>query len=264
MRMMRMVMAGATACALMAATLPAASAAEEETAGNNLSAPLAFSELVFLPPLNYPESEQFSGEVRPGFVVKDDPTSAACMGALQQDAGNVWEAPLAFQEGVGVSTVDWGDNLESMDPNLNRTYTRVEVALKRTLEAPVSGYDMCWISGSGQTEMWGAQVTGGPGNWQPVKSDRTEALVYTAGARLTIQRIVPGWEYSWNSATKRWEGLGADAPYFSGALHEDAADGPGSFGAEVTIAGNLSYGYLWETKSIPQGEYRLTFSLERI
>lgn len=260
--MLRMAMAGASICALMAATLPAANAAEEETAGNNLSAPLIWAESDHLPPLLNPPEPRFEGDVLPGHVVALDSTSAECMGAVQQDFDNVWQAPAAYQDDAAITTLDWGDNLESMDPNLSKAYTRVEVGLIKALDTPQIGYDMCWISGRGQSELWGAQVTGGSGNYSAVTSDRTEAIVYTAGARLTIQRIVPDREYTWNASTKQWQGTGADVPYYSGALHEDAADGPGNFGAEITISGRLSYGYLWPTNSIPQGEYRLTFSLD--
>jgi hypothetical protein len=249
-------------CAILASGLPAAFAAEEEEAGNNLSVPVLWSEEEYLPPITMPVTEQFTGEVLPGHVVAQDSTSAACMGAVQQDFGNVWQAPAVLQAGGAVTTVDWGDNLEAMDPNLSRAYTRVEVGLAQTLATPSTGYDMCWISGKGMQELWGAQVTGGSGNYSAVTSERTEALVYTAGARLTIQRIVPGRDYSWDASAMRWQGTGTDAPYFNGALHEAASDGPGAFGAEITISGRMSYGYLWPTNSIPQGEYRLTFSLD--
>ena len=87
-------------------------------------------------------------------------------------------------------------------------------------------------------------------------------MVYTAGARLTIQRIVPGRAYTWDAASHRWTGSGADTPLFSSAVHEKTADGPGTYGAEVTVSGKITYGYNWMTGGVPQGEYRLTFSLD--
>ena len=261
MRMMRMVVASASACALVAVGLPAAQAAET-TAGNNLSVPLLWSEADYLPPLTIPVTEQFTGEVLPGHLISQDSTSPECMGAVQQDPGNIWQADTALTAGSSVTTIDWGDNLEAMDPNLSRAYTRVEVGLLKSLDETATGYDMCWISGRGSDELWGAQVTGGEGSREPVTSERTEAVVYTAGARLTIQRIVPGRDYSWNATQKRWTGTGADEPYYNGALHEKTSDGPGNFGAEITISGKLSYGFLWSTNAIPTGEYRLTFSLD--
>ena len=262
MKIAKVAIVATSVCAVFAATLPATQAAEEETAGNNLSIPLLWTEAAFPPPITIPVTEKFEGAVESGYVVARDTTSEPCEGALQKDFDNVWQADTALAEGNAISTVDWGDNIESMDPNLSRAYTRVEVGLYSNLETPANGYEMCWISGRGQNEVWGAQVTGGMGNRMPVITERTEAAVYTAGARLTIQRIVPDRNYNWNAATHRWEGTGADAPYYSGALHEGAADGPGSFGAEVTVSGKLSYGYLWDAASVPQGEYRLTLSLD--
>lgn len=262
MHVWRTALIGAVMCAVAGSSMTAAFAAEEEEAGNNLSVPLLWSEAAYPPPITTPVTEQFEGVVESGHVVARDETSAECDGALQKDAGNVWQSDVALAEGGAISTVDWGDNLEAMDPNRSRAYTRVEMGLYSTLEEPATGYDMCWIEGRGQNEVWGAQVTGGAGNWAAVTSEQTEAMVYTAGARLTIQRIVPDRTYTWNAATHQWQGTGADAPYYSGAIHEGAADGPGSFGSEVTVSGRLSYGYLWDAGSAPQGEYRLTFSLD--
>ena len=252
---------GVCATALIMAMVPSAQAAEE-TVGNNLSVPTQWSEAAYPPPITMPVTEQFAGDVQSGNVVAQDEESATCDAALQQDLGNTWQADTALVEGSSVTSVNWGDNLESMDPNLSSAYTRVEMGLTQALLTPMKGYDMCWVSGRGPDEVWGAQVTGSSGSWTPTTSLRSEAVVYTAGARLTIQRIVPDRTYTWDAAAHRWQGLGADDPYFSGALHDPVADGPGSFGAEVTISGNLSYGYNWSTQSIPRGEYRLTFSLD--
>ena len=263
MRTFGIVAIGASMCAVLSGSLVSAHAAET-TVGNNLSVPLIWSESAYPPPITIPVTEQFSGEVLPGHVIARDTTSPECLGAVQQDPGNVWQGDTSLVAGNSVTSVDWGDNLESMDPNLSRAYTRVEVGLSHTLETASTGYDMCWISGRGTNEMWGAQVVGPAESRTPVTSERTDALVYTAGARLTIQRIVPDRDYAWNPSAKRWEGTGADSPYFSSALHEAQPDGPGSFGAEVTISGRLTYGYLWNTSAIPTGEYRLTFSLDGV
>lgn len=262
MHVWRTALIGAVMCAVAGSSMTAAFAAEEEEAGNNLSVPLLWSEAAYPPPITTPVTEQFEGAVRPGHVIARDETSAECDGALQKDAGNVWQGDVALAEGGAITTVDWGDNLEAMDPNLSRAYTRVEMGLYSALAEPATGYDMCWIEGRGQNEVWGAQVTGGSGNWAAVTSERLEAMVFTAGARLTIQRIVPDRTYTWNPTTHQWQGSGADAPYFNAAIHEGAPDGPGSFGSEVTVSGRLSYGYLWDANTVPQGEYRLTFSLD--
>lgn len=262
MRTMRMAVVGVSVCALMAATLPQVLAAEEEEAGNNLSVPVLWSESAYPPAFSEAVTERFEGVVEDGYVVSQDETSDPCQGAIQKDPNNIWRADTMLAEGGAIATVDWGDSIEARDPNLNRAFTRVEMGLYANVDESMTGYDMCWIEGRGQSEVWGAQVTGGAMNRMPVTNESMEAMVYTAGARLTIQRIVPDRTYSWNPSTSQWQGSGADAPYFNSAVHEAPAEGPGTFGAEVTVSGKLSYGYLWDAKSMPQGEYRLTFSLD--
>ena len=46
------------------------------------------------------------------------------------------------------------------------------------------------------------------------------------------------------------------------AVHEKTADGPGTYGVEVSVSGKITYGYNWDTGDLPNGEYRLTFSLD--
>ena len=40
------------------------------------------------------------------------------------------------------------------------------------------------------------------------------------------------------------------------------ADGPGGYGAEVTVSGGMTYGYVWHARGAESGLYRLTFSLK--
>jgi hypothetical protein len=51
-----------------------------------------------------------------------------------------------------------------------------------------------------------------------------------------------------------------DQTLFDGSV----PDGPGKFGAEINVAGNLTYGYVWDLKQnpVPAGTYRITFSLD--
>ena len=120
----------------------------------------------------------------------------------------------------------------------------METSLYAAVDPPMTRYEMCYISGQGPDEVWGLRVTEQPGSlpddpvtYLPVTSDSAEAMVYTAGARLTIQRIVPGRAYTWDAVNHRWTGSGADTPVFSSAVHEKTADGPGTYGAEVTVSG---------------------------
>jgi hypothetical protein len=233
-----------------------------ETAGNNLSYPVQTAESVY--PLTFPGTAgtvTIDGVVLPGTYSTDDLTP--CLGAVQKDALNSWQADSALATPNVVTTIDWGDNLESKDWKLG-TVVRVETGLyDNVLAAPMTRYEMCYISGSGTDEVWGLRVTGTAGNYTAVEvPDNLEAMVYTAGARLTIQQIVPGGTYTWDPATHAWTGTGASAPIFNMAAWQRTEDGPGSYGAELNVGGKIVYGYVWKTTGLTAGEYRLTFSLD--
>ena len=201
-----------------------------------------------------------TGAVLEGQLTPDDPTP--CLGAVQKDAMNSWQAGSVLATPNSVTTIDWGDNLESKDWRLG-TVVRVETGLyDGALAEAMTRYEMCYISGSGTDEVWGMQVTGVPGAYVPVTTESTEAMVYTAGARLTIQQIVPGSEPTWDPALHAWIGAGASTPTFNMATWERTADGPGSYGAELNVGGKVVYGYVWQTSGLTAGEYRLTFSLD--
>ena len=148
--------------------------------------------------------------------------------------------------------MDWGDSLEAMDA---RSMQRVETTLKANITAgmladpaatTMTSYPMCKTSvDTGQDEMWGAIVDEDP-------LEKEDALVYTAGARLTIQRVVPDRAYTWDTANHRWIGCGADDPVVNTSVR-DAGDGPGAYGAEVTISGNVTYGYVLGHRRSAQG-----------
>ena len=101
-----------------------------------------------------------------------------------------------------------------------------------------------------------------PENYSPVTIDSAEAMVYSAGGRLTIQRITDPAAATWNSSLSRWVGEGVQAPIFSGAAWERTSDGPGSYGAELNVQGKVVYGFIWRTGDLDEGDYRLTFSLD--
>lgn len=221
---------------------------DDEGAGNNLSYPVLWSESGYSLVLR-------TADDLPVF----DGASAACtevtgQAALQKDAKNIWQADNEPVVNV-TNTIDWGDALEATDANSKMQ--RVEVSLYSNLAEPMNGYAMCKTNTvTGPGEMWGAINSG------PVPTAFTDAMVYTAGGRLTIQRVVPDRAYAWNSTTHQWTGSGADDPVFNAAVHERTSDGPGTFGVEVTISGKITYGYVWSTDGLPLGEYRLTFSLD--
>ncbi len=229
-------------------------AAEEETAGNNLAVPILWSEDGYTVPLR-----GAMGTPTLTGATAACSTVAGATAALQQDEGNTWQADNILLAGNQVSSIDWGDNLESKDWRVGQML-RVETGLYSDVSsAPMTGYEMCYVSGSGQTEMWGAVLNGPDG---AVSYEGTEAMVYSAGARLTIQRIDAGATPSWDATNHRWTGAGVADPVYNGALHEGTAGGTNSFGAEINVSGKLVYGFIWQTAGLYNGEYRLTFSLD--
>ena len=95
-----------------------------------------------------------------------------------------------------------------------------------------------------------------------VEYESSEAMVYTAGARLTIQRIDADATPTWDAVQHRWVGKGVADPVFNGAVHEKTSDGPGSYGAEINVSGKVVFGFNWQTDGLFNGDYRITFSLD--
>jgi hypothetical protein len=217
----------------------------DEAAGNNLSFPVQWSESAYSVTLPGVEGTvTIGGEVLEGFTgTAEDTTRVPCLGAVQKDPLNSWRADSALVTPNVVTSIDWGDNLESQDWKLGGV-VRVETGLyDNVLAAPMTRYEMCYISGSGTDEVWGLRVTGAPGAYTAVELESTEAMVYTAGARLTIQQILPGGSYTWDPATHTWTGTGASAPVFNMAAWQRTTDGPGSYGAELNVGGKIVYGF---------------------
>lgn len=243
---------------------PTGSAAEEETAGNNLAFPVLWSEADYTLPLRGTMLETTVDGVL--MDCSDETADATDKGAIQKDENNLWQAENIVSPGNMVSNLDWGDNIEVKDWNVGNP-VRIETALyaDRT-EDPMTGYLMCHVEGRGPGEIWGAQVEqamGGMGGGATlIDYESTEALVYTAGARLTIQRIDEGATPTWDAAQHRWVGQGVADPEFNGAVHEKTSDGPGSYGAEINVSGKVVFGFNWQTDGLFNGEYRITFSLD--
>lgn len=256
------VTAGLVASSL--AMMPASFAAEEDAVGNNLAFPVLWSEEGYTLPLQGVMGETtIDGDLEP---CSEETEGATDQAAVQKDLGNSWQAENIVLPGNAVAELDWGDNIEVKDWNVGPP-VRVETALyaDRT-EDTMTGYLMCHVSGKGTDEVWGAQVatggSGGGGGQSLITYDSTEALVYTAGARLTIQRIDEGASPTWDSTQKRWVGSGVADPVFNGAVHEKTSDGPGTYGAEVNVSGKIVFGFNWQTDGLFNGEYRITFSLD--
>lgn len=253
--------------ALSATLLTPISAAEDEEAGNNLAYPVLWAEEDGRPvvPGTF-GTDLFTGEILDGTLGPD--STEPCKGAVQKDAGNSWQAEnLAVGPDHSVTTIDWGDNIEVKDWRIGSP-VRVETGLyDDALATTMKQYQMCYIGGTAETEVWGASVSGaggggGGGGVTANTLDSTSAMVFTSGARLTIQRIDDPTQASWDAATHRWVGSGTEDPVFNSAVYEKTADGPGTYGAELNVQGKLIYGFNWATTGLYNGEYRITFSID--
>ena len=247
---------------------PPSSAAEDEEAGNNLSFPVLWSEADYVLPLQGTMGVTSVGTLD---ACSDETPDATANAAIQKDESNSWQAENVVSPGNQVTSLDWGDNIEVKDWKIGPP-VRVETALYADLGTEtMTGYLMCHVSGQGTDEVWGAQVESGTGNGTMetrqshnslIEYESTEALVYTAGARLTIQRVDEGANPTWDAAQHRWVGSGVADPVFNSAVHEKTSDGPGTYGAEVNVSGKVVFGFNWRTDDLYNGEYRITFSLD--
>lgn len=264
-------------------SVPAAAAKPgEETSGNNLATPVIWAEGISKPLRTYnndPQAVLFNGLTS---ACNDFPGEICYQ---QQDPDNIWQAESwpaatsdttsygtatttgAITDGLLIDEVDWGDNLEARDWNVN-SIIRLEVVLWQLLGGdgsgglegnhplpPMTAFEMSYLFGQGPSEMWGTTMQTGAG---------AEATVYSDCARLTIQKIaaldqqIP--DLVWDAANTRW----SNAPTFVNSAVWEAGTGPGFFSAEINISGKVIYGYSWNVRKLGDGDgiYRLTFSLD--
>ena len=76
-------------------------------------------------------------------------------------------------------------------------------------------------------------------------------MVYTAGARLTIQQIEPSGTLHVGSRPRiTWTGTGASNRRSStlACMAEGPRMAPAPYGAEVNVGGKIVYGYVWKTR----------------
>lgn len=138
------VMVGLVATSL--AMAPVGAAAEDE-AGNNLAFPVLWSEdgYQLTPPGTM-------GVTKVGTLAQCD-EDGTVQAAVQKDPENSWQAENVLSPENSVNSLDWGDNLEAKDWRVGQV-VRVETALYANVDPTMTGYEMCYVSGSGQDEVW--------------------------------------------------------------------------------------------------------------
>jgi hypothetical protein len=221
----------------------------EDATGNNLSFPVLWAEGIGVPLRGAFGTELFEGE---STLLDGVPYYH------QHDALNEWQAASADMSGgpLHVDWIDWGDNIESRAwPD--RAKVRVEVVLYEDLAQPMTGYEMGWISGLGIDEMWG---TSG------VTYESTQATVYSATARMTIQKIADDpatADLAWDPALGQWVGDISD-PFYNSGVWMEGSSPLEKYSAEINVKGKVIYGMLWDVAALGDGPgtYRLTFSFD--
>lgn len=155
----------------------------------------------------------------------------------------MWVAGASENQHVGGA---WGDNLVSQSLTVN-SVIRIEMVLSKTLTTPMTSYTMRSLYGTQRNEIQGTDGT---------TYVNSSAFVFASNAHLTIQKL---------------DGSGNPdgSPLYDQTLW--VGDGPGYFAAEVNVAGNFTYGFVWNLKTqvMPgdvttgkAGAYRITFSLD--
>jgi hypothetical protein len=216
------------------------------------------------------------------------PPAGAIRAYLQKDEFNTWQATTVPATGrVLVDLIDWGDNLESVDWNIN-SQVRTEVVLIEDLSSPdpialpgwepatpITEYGMRHVSGWGINEVHGLAVPYVDGVLDPEEvTDNPGATVYSHCARLVIQRLMVDRGHDdlqyliWDGENGWIEPPGYEPnlinpPIYDGRVWE-GGDGPGYYSAEINVKGKIIYGYTWNVRKNNEGvgDYRITFSLE--
>lgn len=251
---------------------PGKGGGETETPGNNLSFPVLWSDGVAKVLPGSSGVEKFEGAYwyywlgadgseltcdptgrTPGYICPDPLPEAYETVYLQQDANNSWQAASAIPAAeTAITGVDWGDNLEARNWPAG-SKIRTEVVLFKTLETPMTGYTMRHLYGQGTSEMWGTNT---------VTYDSLEATLYSHCVRYVIQAVnrSTAADLVWTS-DNQWAGPGAGSVIFSGRTWNEGSSAA-TYSAELNIPGKIIYGYNWNTRRLPAGDYRLTFHLD--
>lgn len=177
----------------------------------------------------------------------------------QQELGNEWQAEFENRGSEAVTIVDWGDNIESFDPAVNKPF-RLEVTLYKDLgkdalggDITMEAYNMAVLSDpSSPDELQGTNK---------VTYDSKVATVVSGKPKLVVQYLTENIPegLNWDSTNNVW-------------TYTDSATGktvtptviPVSFAPELNVGGKYifgaSQGGFTPTK---KGYYRVTFYMPK-
>ncbi len=248
-----------------------------ETAGNNLSFPVIFTDGGTLALAGEPDAPVLTTpyDLNGDGVISSADTVDGYYQFPQKTEGNMWQADSVAADGaVFVSTVDWGDSMEAVDMKVGRP-VRVELSFYKDLNVSLTGeavlpesmtsYPMTMLANpSSPNEIQGAGASSYPidGTLEGVHTEElSEATVYIPDVSLVIQPLVGTREdvaegdLLWNG--EQWVDGSATDPTDIG----DPLTGL-VFGSEVNVGGKVIYGLSkggWRPSGT--GDYRITVSL---
>ncbi len=161
----------------------------------------------------------------------------------KQQTVSTWQGEWKTGEGADQNvTATFGDNLISQTLT-SESKIRIEVVLTKDLnasqEANMTSYNMVSLYGGKFNEIYGTDRT---------EYNNTKAFVFATNAHLKIQKV--------GEANPLY-----DQPLLSGC------GGMGCFASEVNVAGNHTYGFVWDLANDnpgydKKGTWRITFSLD--
>ncbi len=215
----------------------------ETAVGNNLSFPVIYADGFTISAVTQSLTVPYVGP----YADLSEEQMAALEGSTwyaQKVEGNTWQAGTLPPGGtVPIYGIDWGDNIEAVNPTVGRPF-RLEVVLYKKLDAPATAYTMAVLAfPSSPKEVQGT-------NGVTFTSDY--ATVVSRQPALTIQYIQGLDPAALTWSVDRWV-TPDGAPRVT----------PVGFGTELNVAGKYIYGASeggW--KPDQAGVYRITYYIK--
>lgn len=220
-----------------------------ESAVNNLSFPAIAADVFAITGktenLTVPYTGEYPGLTAEQIAILDpdgDPSTDPWY--PQKTEGNAWSAEFGNYSDLmvgNVDGVDWGDNIESVNPMLRRPF-RIEVRLFENLASTKKGYTMAELEyPSSSNELQGTNGVTYDSEWATVVSNAPKFIIQHLGNEVPADLVWSG---------SQWNLSDGSTPQIINM----------SFGPELNVGGKYIFGGStggWKPASI--GFYRLTF-----